>query len=103
MSARVPCRIVDKLIIDCLVQTQLGHARDDVVIEVVLAIHWISRTADNRGGKRTSSNGSDRGAPGKGESCALEEHCPGQLMVSRLDEGREEGWWRGSLEVRGAR
>jgi hypothetical protein len=22
-------------------------------------------------------------------------------MESRLDEGREEGWWRGSLEVRG--
>lgn len=67
---------------------------------LALLLHLIFLlAADDGRGKWTSSNGSNRGAPCKGESCALEEHCPRQLMVSRLDEGREKGWWRGSLEV----
>jgi hypothetical protein len=53
MLAGAPCSIVDKVIIDCLVQTQLGHARDDGVIEVVLAIHWIhvQRTTEEEKGR----------------------------------------------------
>ena len=54
-----------------------------------------SRTTDDGGGERADREGPDGGAPRKGDSCALEEHCPAGMGAMPTDRA----WRRGSLEV----
>jgi hypothetical protein len=63
-----------------------------------------SRTADDGGGEWAGSDGPDGSAPREGEGCALEEHCPGELMLER--RRREvrtfgaEGVWRFEVSLK---